>query len=155
MPDTSLPNAPPEDTTEKPPRWYPVAVLATVFGAIFISQTLLSGGDDAPQQAPPEAAGAGAVSLEIDFDNGKNPTETKIAWSDGLTVLQAVEQASKVDRTGDGDLAFINAIDGLANEGAGGRNWQYYVEGQRGEVSAGARRLEQGDRVLWKFAPYE
>lgn len=137
-----------------------VLLLAVVLGAIVVSQTLLrrppppAGG-----VGPEDAAEAGVVMLVIDRGDGP-PNQGAVAWREGLTVLDALETApmrwpGEVARRGEGDQAFIDAIGGLANEGADGRNWQYWVNDERGEVGAGARVLAEGDRVLWAFAPAE
>lgn len=82
----------------------------------------------------------------------------------GMTVLDAMASAATIDsrwrfeHVGQGGGAFLTALGGVSNEGAGqdaSRNWQYEVNNQRATVSFGAYELTAGDRVLWKFAPYE
>lgn len=152
-----------EGDSEAPPasRWHAPLVLAVVLIAIVVSQTFLS------REAPPERAeqdsqqAATGKNVVLMIEGGEADDEQTVlnsAWRRGMTVLDALEGAldkGKVDRSGEGEQAFVHAIAGQTNEGADGRNWQYYVNGERGRVSAGAKIIEPNDRVLWKFAPYE
>lgn len=136
-----------------------VMLLAVVLGAIVISQTLLRRPPPGGGPGPADPAEAGVVVLAIDRGDGP-PSEGAVAWREGLTALGALELApmgwpGEVRRRGEGAQAFVDAIGGLENEGAGGRNWQYWVNDERAEVSAGAKVLQKGDRVLWAFAPAE
>lgn len=78
-----------------------------------------------------------------------------------MTVLDAMTLAASADANwqfsyqGSGAAAFLTELGGRNNQGAAGLNWQYEVNGQRADVSFGICPLEPGDRVLWKFAPYE
>ncbi len=77
------------------------------------------------------------------------------------TVLDAMRLAAERDPAweftyeGAGESAFLTQLGQQANQGAEGNNWQYEVQGERANVSFGALQLVPGDRVLWKFAPYE
>lgn len=44
---------------------------------------------------------------------------------------------------------FINSIAGVKNEN--GKYWQYWINGEYGEVSANLQKLKNGDVVEWKF----
>ena len=54
-----------------------------------------------------------------------------------------------ISQQGSGASAFLTKIDGVANEGAGGRNWMYSVNGQRADRSFAVYELQPGDHVLW------
>ncbi len=64
----------------------------------------------------------------------------------GVPRLRIVQQGS-------GSSAFLTQIDDVTNEGAGGRNWMYSVNGQRADRSFAIYELQPGDHVLWSFAP--
>ena len=106
-----------------------------------------------------EASGA-TVSLEIDFgDQGERPVHA-VVWHEGITVADALtalrhrandSAGVKVTVQGSGQSALLTEIDGRANQGAGGANWTYAVNGQRADRSFAVYRLEPGDRVLWSF----
>lgn len=82
--------------------------------------------------------------------------EAEVAWSEGQTVADATRAASVPTAwRGEGEMAFLEAVDGLPNQGLEGLNWQFEVNGVYATTGAGATRLEPGDRVLWKLAPYE
>lgn len=106
---------------------------------------------------------ARAVVLKME-QGGDRAAPLLLLHHPGMTVLDAMASAARIDsrwrfeHVGQGEGAFLTALGGVANEGAGqggSRNWQYEVNNQRATVSFGAYELAAGDRVLWKFAPYE
>jgi hypothetical protein len=42
-------------------------------------------------------------------------------------------------------------LDHVGNEGAGGRNWLYQVNGKHADRSFAVYVLQPGDHVLWRF----
>ena len=67
-------------------------------------------------------------------------------------VLQNDPRTSFVTQ-GSGASAFLTEINGVKNEGAGGRNWMYSVNGERADRSFAVYELQPGDHVLWSFTP--
>ena len=112
-------------------------------------------------QAPATPPRGETVSLAIDFGNGVTRGFAALAWREDMTVANLTEEAARFKpgmrftRRGEGDSAFLTAIDGIASEGRGGRNWIFYVGKTRGKLGFGAHRLNPGDDVLWKYEPYE
>jgi len=104
----------------------------------------------------PGATQSQAVQLTIDYGDGVQKVFHPLAWKKGLTVLAALESASKHPRgvkltvRGSGATALVTAIDDQTNEGAG-RNWTYQVNGKRADKSCGVWVLKPGDKVLWRF----
>jgi hypothetical protein len=103
------------------------------------------------QDAPP------SVRLTIDYGDGVQKTFTALEWTEKMTVLGALQAAEKhprgikIKHTGAGETVFITAIDDVANEGRGGRNWRYTVSDQPARTSAGVAELKAGDTILWRF----
>jgi hypothetical protein len=97
------------------------------------------------------------VRLTIDYGDGVQKAFISLAWKDKLTVFEALQAAEKhprgikVSHTGRGETIFITAIDDLANEGQGGRNWRYVVNDKPVPRSAGVAELMVGDTVVWRF----
>ncbi len=95
------------------------------------------------------------VSLAIDFGDGEEKEYPAIGWRDGMTVrdvmLETVRENGRLEVRGSGEAAFLAGLDGKANEGDGGRNWLYSVNGEAGDRSFAIRAVRPGDRVLWKF----
>jgi hypothetical protein len=108
---------------------------------------------EAPAEEPPR------VVLTIDYGDGVEKRFKALEWKPGLTALEALEQASrhrrgiKLQYRGSGATAFVLQIDDLENEGGGGKNWLYRVNGQPAKRGAGVLALEAGDEVLWTFGP--
>ncbi|MCC6492025.1 MAG: DUF4430 domain-containing protein [Pirellulales bacterium] len=108
--------------------------------------------------APPDGP---AVSLSIDFGNGARRDFSRLPWNEGMTVGSLMEAAAqfrpgiRLERRGEGAMTLLTSIDGVANQGPGGRSWIYSVNGQAGEVSCAVQPLATGDRVLWVFSAPE
>ena len=110
---------------------------------------------------PSPAAQGETVSLEIDFGNGVQQRFEALLWQPEMTVAELLQAASKFrpgitfTQQGKGKNGFLTALQGLANEEAGGRYWTYQVDGKHGQVSFCLQKLSPGQHVLWKFAAKE
>jgi hypothetical protein len=67
----------------------------------------------------------------------------------------ATAEAVTFSVQGEGDKAFLTELAGHSNEGPGGKNWQFEVNGQWSSSSFGIHELQPGDRVLWEFKESE
>ena len=102
------------------------------------------------------------VRVVVEFGGEKTKTFEKIAWREGMTALDAMNQAKKAAEgiaftyRGKDSRAFLTSIDGVKNEGGGlkGRNWTYRVNGKLAKKSFAVMELEADDVLTWKFAPY-
>jgi len=114
-------------------------------------------GCDSTKELPAELQrDIGTVTLEVDFGGDKRSKSIDVVCSPDSTVLQSLERARemkklKFDSRGVGETVFISAIDGMKNEGSGGKNWIYKVNGELGDKSAGIYEVNPGDRVTWSF----
>lgn len=104
---------------------------------------------------PPADANAQTVSITVDFGDERESRSKTIPWHAGVTVRELLASASvgEVGETGTGASALLTEIDGVKNAGAGGRNWMYSVNGERGDRSYAVYELQPGDQVLWSFTP--
>jgi hypothetical protein len=98
------------------------------------------------------------VELVCRFEDG--PTKNvAVEWTRGMTVLNALESASHKPHgitfraTGEHRTAFVEEIDGQANDSNGG--WMYWVNGDRATVSCGVYALKARDIVFWDFVPLD
>jgi Domain of unknown function (DUF4430) len=127
--------------------------LSLVIGlGLLVDAAAVHGADDDPAASP-------VVQLTIDYGDGCEKHFTRIAWREGMTVLDALEAARKHPRgirfehRGAGETAFVSQIDELKNQGQG-KNWLYHVNGKGGTKSCGLQVVAKDDRILWKFATY-
>jgi hypothetical protein len=113
-----------------------------------------------PFAAPPAhilpespAEPAQQVLLSINFGNGQLQHETT-KWRDGMTVADVLQQEPRIsyETSGSGESGFLTALNGVANEGAKGRNWTYSVNGKYADRSFAVYELRPNDHVLWTFA---
>ena len=125
---------------------------------VFLALPLLLIGEAGGQAEEPKPAEA-SVKLTIDYGDGVQTVFTALKWREGMTVLDAMNDAKKHARgikfqyRGKGQTAFLTQIADLKNEGRG-RNWIFRVNGKLGEASFGVARLKAGDAILWKFGKY-
>jgi hypothetical protein len=136
-------------------------MLALVLVAILLSrgmrETTSERGDE-HSPGPPAVATSEGVSLVVDFGDGRSQQHESIAWREGMTVRDALAAAAdstggvEFAQRGSGESALLTRMAGVENEGAGGRNWTYSVNGQPGDRSFAIYPLRPGDRVLWTFA---
>jgi hypothetical protein len=144
--------------------------LVLVAGAALVGTWLLLAEAARRPQAAPGREGAAAenwtpaprpegetASLAIDFGNGARREFAALPWSEGMTLGKLMSEARdfrpglRYTQDGEGEMAFLTSLEGVANDQAGGRYWFYEVDGQRGDVSFDAQPLEAGAKVLWVF----
>lgn len=124
---------------------------------VFLLLTILA----AALSAAGAAGAAEKVRLVIDYGDGVQKHFNELPWRDGLTVLSATQLAEKhshgigVRVRSSGSTAFLLQIDDVANEGGGGKNWVFRVNGKLGDRSCGIAKVEAGDTILWRFQKYE
>jgi len=99
------------------------------------------------------------VEVEIDFKNSTPPLTGKVTLEKEQTAFAALESFArqkelKVDFKGEGETLFVKGIGEVANQGAGGINWTYRVNGELGDRSSGIFSLKAGDKVSWIFGKY-
>lgn len=146
--------------------WRLPLLLAIVLAAILLSQQ--RGIREAifkPAGAPPEVADrAEAVAvvgprvlLTINFGDGRELQNEVAPWREGMTVADLLQSEPRVSLAtqGSGASAFLTQLGDLANEGAGGRNWVYSVNGKPADRSFAVYELQANDHVLWTFARSE
>lgn len=125
---------------------------------LVLALATLGCGDTAPPAVQPKTGDSGkTVELVIDFGEGEKKSY-QVQWEPDLTVLAAMQRAAKTSglefrHRHTGEMAFLDAIGSTKNEAAksGARSWIYHVNGEEAKVGFGARQLEAGDVVLWRF----
>lgn len=97
------------------------------------------------------------VSLSIEFGNGARRDFAALRWSPAMTVAGVMNAASEFrpgiafTQQGEGDMALLTSLDGVANDAAIGRFWLYDVDGAAGKVSFAVQRVNAGQRVHWMY----
>jgi hypothetical protein len=140
--------------------WQLPLLLALVLAALFLTRRESS--ESTPSEADRPASGAVApsgetVSLAVDLGADRRDLG-EVPWVEGMTVRDALASTGDANERvkfvlqGRGQSAFLTEIDGVKNEGAGGRNWTYAVNDQFADRSFAVYELRPGDRVLWTFA---
>jgi hypothetical protein len=110
---------------------------------------------------PPPEPQAQTVSLVIDFGNGVRREFTALPWREGMTVGDLMRAARQFrpgiafTQQGEGKMALLTSLDGVANGAADGRFWMYEVDGRQAKVSFEVQPLAAGQRTLWAFKQRE
>jgi hypothetical protein len=131
---------------------------AVMYFAMFLGSAVLTALAAGPACAD-DAPAPQTVRLIIDYGDGVQKHFTALEWKDGMTVLDAMEEAQKHPRgmkfvhRGKGETAFLTRIDELENEGRG-RNWMYRVNGELAKKSFAILTVKAADTILWTFGEY-
>jgi hypothetical protein len=132
-----------------------VALLATVLTGILVFKIFFSSEvvNRPAESSAVSSSNTAKVSIEIEFGPEGKPLKDAVPWFAGMTVRDLLTSASLVSfgEKGRGASALLVQIQETENEGSGGRNWIYYVNGQFGDRSYAVYELQPGDRVLWTF----
>jgi Domain of unknown function (DUF4430) len=143
-------------------QWALINLLVLLLVAILYFKAHLPGGIvhhpvNQNAHSPRAAEAIDKVWLTIDFGGDPKSMSNSVPWQRGMTVRSLLASASLAGfgEKGRGASAFLVSIDGVENEGSGGRNWLYSVNGKRGDRSFAIYDLQPSDDVLWSFAPPE
>ncbi|OLT51341.1 hypothetical protein BJF88_15105 [Cellulosimicrobium sp. CUA-896] len=80
--------------------------------------------------------------------------ELSYEGEDGRTALDLLLEADpSAQVSGEGENAFVTAIDGVAAD-PDGEFWALYVNGEMASVGAGSLETEDGDEVTWKLEAF-
>jgi len=144
------------------PWWRLPLLLALVLAAILLTREIGTRETADVGPNPPADRTFGrtgeTISLAIDYGDERRQQYDGVPWREGMTVRDALAAAVdssgnvKFAQQGSDQTAFLTQIEGVKNEGAGGRNWTYSVNGKLGDRSFAIYPLRPGDQVLWTFA---
>jgi hypothetical protein len=110
--------------------------------------------------AQPERETESVVLLQIDFRGQQDNLELEVPCSTESTAFEVLKIASRqagfsLETTGQGQTAFVKSIAGVANQGAGGDNWVFHVNGALADRGSGVYPLQSKDQLRWVFGKYE
>jgi hypothetical protein len=89
---------------------------------------------------------ATGILLSIDFRNG-----TVLEYSDleGTNVYEVTNSTTPTDAEWYGDLVYVTSIAGVAEDVNANIYWQYWVNGELGNVAANKYTLQDNDVIEW------
>ena len=97
-----------------------------------------------------EREGGASVRVTRDFGHTELGTARVARVREDQTVMRLLSSEFDVDTRFGG--RFVQGIDGLEGEGAGGQvDWFYFVNGVEAAVGAAEYELSPGDRVQWDY----
>lgn len=79
--------------------------------------------------------------------------EKSVCLEKGATVLDALEATDlQIEATGSGSMAYVTAIEGVAEKSAGqSSGWVYAFNGSPGDEGAGTKGVKSTDVIQWRF----
>lgn len=135
-----------------------IVLIGVLLGVFLLGDSLESSFTGAtPRLVPAPRPEGEVVALEIDFGNGVSKTFAALPWHDGMSVAELLEIAEgfrpgiEVLRRGQGEAAFLTAIDGIAHDAPSDRYWTYQINGKLAEAGIARQQIEPNDRVRWTF----
>lgn len=99
--------------------------------------------DDATDEASDDESGASDDAPEFSYEGRAGTT--------ALDLLLEADPSAQV--TGEGENAFVTAIDGVAAD-PDSEFWALYVNGEMATVGAGSLETEDGDEITWKLETF-
>jgi hypothetical protein len=101
-----------------------------------------------------EQAGGASLRVTRDFGRAELGSVSTDTLPEDQTVMRLLRSKFEVDTRFGG--RFVQAIDGVAGEGASGRrDWFFFVNGLEADVGAAEYELSPGDRVQWDLRHWE
>ena len=123
------PPAPAPDTTAPPP--------ATA------GEESSAPADDTTDEAPDDESGDDEDAPELSYEGREGAT--------ALDLLLEADPSAQV--TGEGENAFVTAIDGVAAD-PDSEFWALYVNDEMATVGAGSLETKDGDEITWKLETF-
>lgn len=99
--------------------------------------------DDATDEASDDESGDTDDAPELSYEGRAGTT--------ALDLLLEADPSAQV--TGEGENAFVTAIDGVAAD-PDSEFWALYVNGEMATVGAGSLETEDGDEITWKLETF-
>ncbi|MFF2267215.1 DUF4430 domain-containing protein [Cellulosimicrobium cellulans] len=99
--------------------------------------------DDATDDASDDESGDTDDAPELSYEGRTGTT--------ALDLLLEADPSAQV--TGEGENAFVTAIDGVAAD-PDSEFWALYVNGEMATVGAGSLETEDGDEITWKLETF-
>ena len=95
-----------------------------------------------------------AASLEI--NDGKSVQHYDLVEGEGDNALEVTKKATggQVVTKGEGEMAYVTAINGREAKEADKEYWELLVNGKSSEVGAGSYKLKFGDKIEWRISTY-
>jgi hypothetical protein len=103
------------------------------------------------------------VQMVVDYGDGVQVHFNALSWKPEMTVVDALIAAQahphgvSFRSRGSAGRTLVTEIGGVKNEGGGqaSRNWMFWVNEKKADVSSGAYHLKPQDAILWKFDKYD
>lgn len=73
---------------------------------------------------------------------------------EGKVALDLTKQVAKVETKGEGQNAFVTAINGRVADSAKNEYWEFLVNGKSAQIGAGSYKIKSGDKIEWRISTY-
>ncbi len=93
-----------------------------------------------------------AVTFTVKADGAEKEYQAKNVV--GKTALEATEAVVTIEKSGEGEMAFITSINGRLASDSKKEYWKFLVNSQEAKVGAGSYTIVTGDTIGWEIATY-
>ena len=126
--------------------WVVVALVVLFGGYYFVNQNNKEETKSVEQEKTEDTV----VSVKADGAEKKYQAKNVV----GKTALQATEQVVTIEKSGEGEMAFITSINGRVASESKKEYWKLLVNGQEAKVGAGSYTIVKGDTIGWEITTY-
>lgn len=128
----------------------------TLIFALVISLVACNPNQENQAQDQAEVSYPGEVSITIQDGKSKSRLTVLVAEKSNLLSImeaQKIEQKLSFEVKGEGDMTFVESLNGVKNEGPGDdkHNWLFAVNGRLANQGIGQLQISANDSVTWCF----
>lgn len=96
----------------------------------------------------------GEIHVTLILQDGVAEKEITVTLSEGASVLDLLEKATRVEYKESASGVFVESINGIRNDAEKNLWWVYYINEISASVSCDKYRLEEGDVVRWTLTQF-
>lgn len=131
-------------------------------GALFVGIALLVAGffwwaqpAESPTASPStvEVEQAG-VRVQVTDASGAMVLNEELQVSAGTSALDATRNATAVETSGEGEMAFVTSLHGITVNSEQRQFWELSINGEPSAVGAGSYAMQPGDVLSWAIKTY-
>lgn len=140
-------------------RWAWIYIFVLVIGAVALGGVWLAQEANGPEVRDTNSvvsspAAQATITLEIVAADGLQKKFEQVPLAEGETALAVTRKMVSVEMTGEGEMAFVTSIDGIAAQERQQQFWSLLINGQPSQVGAGSYVVKAGDGITWQLATY-
>lgn len=134
-----------------------VVLIFAVVGGYFLSTNVQKSGELGPASTTQkEQVRKIKASIVVNPGGGQDRLlgVQEVEIEEGKTALDLTREVAKVETSGEGQNAFVTAINGRTADSAKKEFWELLVNGKPAQVGAGSYVVKNGDKIEWRISKF-